>query len=115
MDTLNEGRVWLDTVDTHADEVYRDHRALVDTLVTLPAHMILGLALGALAGAARRMAVNPAEPSSLMEYDAMQLLAEAGESCTTLGTVAAQSAGRRQPARSTNAGPGRISGGDVFV
>jgi hypothetical protein len=84
MGTLNEGQVWLDTVDTHANEFYRDQRALVDTLITLPAHMILGLALGALAGAARRMAVNPAEPSSPMEYDAMQLLAEAGESCTTL-------------------------------
>jgi hypothetical protein len=74
---------WQDAVDSETTEFYRKHLALVDALVELPAHRILGLAMGALAGVARRMAVSPpqqggASPAGRAPSEA---LAQAGESC----------------------------------
>jgi hypothetical protein len=87
MSGLNaEERTWVEVIDAEAVRFYRDHLALVETLAELPAHQILGVAFGALAGAAKRMAVNPPERSrhSPEKNDAMQMLAEAGDACTTV-------------------------------
>src|SRR5882672_8754363 len=77
---------WQNAVDRETTGFYRDHLALVGALVELPAHRILGLALGALAWAARRMAVSPPQKggASPAGHGPSEALAQAGEGCASV-------------------------------
>jgi hypothetical protein len=74
---------WAEVVNLESDAFYREYGDLVDALAELPAHRVLGLALGALGGAATRADAGrprseglPSEPE-----EGAEALAEAGAAC----------------------------------
>ena len=78
-DAQPQGQQDFDTLDTDTSEFLQRNGLLIHALATLSGHQILGLALGALAGSALRLATSTEVPKRRSGDGELQSLAEAGE------------------------------------